>query len=230
MCEGTTIHSVQGITVGAKKQVKRIGISLGEPSMESRSRGLSYVAQSRPETTDDFAYIKPVGLDRVHAIGKGSGADSLKSKMAAFEAHQSADADRLIAEGLYEPLLEWAEAFALDVHGIRAPWHARAPPPPAADAVVPPSQDAQMADAAEEVPPPSAPSSSALGKRPAPIPPTRSPYFATASAAPPGDGDSEEDDGGIRADPPPMMLSGLVQFYDDSARRGRQRRGESSSA
>ena len=99
VCEGTTTHSVQGITVGAKKQVKRIGINLGPASVEQRARGLSYVAQSRPETTDDFVYMRPVSLDRLAAIGTGKGAKELHAKMDKFEANQSKDAAALIEHG-----------------------------------------------------------------------------------------------------------------------------------
>lgn len=131
VCEGTTTHSVEGITVGAQKQVKRIGISLGDKTVEGRARGLSYVAQSRPESTSDFAYLKPVSLERLAAIGSGKSAAALHAAMRSFESNQSTDADTLMNEGFYEPFLHWAEDFALHEHGIPAPWAA----------------DVQMADA-----------------------------------------------------------------------------------
>ena len=142
VCEGTTTHSVEGITVGAKKQVKRIGISMGAPSVEARARGLSYVAQSRPQGTADFAYVKPFDRERLAAIGTGEKATQLKAKMAAFESRQSADATTLLSEGFYEPLLRWAEDYALYVHGIHAPWR------------MPPAEPEQAPSPADNAPPP----------------------------------------------------------------------------
>merc|ERR1712096_177391 len=71
VCEGTTIHAVEGITVGAKHMVKRLGISLGDASVEHRARGSSYVACSRAETTNDYCFLKPVDDARLAAIGSG---------------------------------------------------------------------------------------------------------------------------------------------------------------
>jgi hypothetical protein len=78
-----------------------------------------------------------------------------------FAAKQSPDAATLLAAGLYEPLLEWAESYALHVHGTRAPWANATPAAPA------PSQDVQM----DEPPPPPPPPDAAAearrrGKRP----------------------------------------------------------------
>ena len=63
-----------------------------------------------PELMSDVAILK-----RLAAIGSGKHAELLKSKMAAFEAKQSPDAETLLAEGFYEPLLHWAEEYALRV-------------------------------------------------------------------------------------------------------------------
>lgn len=92
VAEGTTVDSTQGITVGAKHMVKRLGIGMGDASVEQRRPGLSLVANSRAETTEDFCYVKPVELSRLAVCGVGSHANKLKAKMDYFSAHQSHDA------------------------------------------------------------------------------------------------------------------------------------------
>ena len=66
--------------------------------------------------------MKPVDRERLAAIGSGKHAELLKSKMAAFEAKQSPDAQTLLKHGFYKPLLEWTERHAWDVHGVATPW------------------------------------------------------------------------------------------------------------
>ena len=124
VCEGTTVHSVEGITVGKRRQVKRLGICLGDVGVEHRARGSSYVACSRAETTDDYCFMKSVDAARLGAIGRGKSADELNAKLATLAANQSPDAATLLEAKLYEPLLAWAEAYALSVHGTHAPWAA----------------------------------------------------------------------------------------------------------
>ena len=126
VCEGTTVHSVEGITVGKSRQVKRIGISFGPVSVEHRARGTSYVASSRPETSEDYAYLRPVDCERLGAIGTGKKALELRGKLDELAAHQSPDATALADAGLYEPLLRWAELFAMHEHGVTAAWRREA--------------------------------------------------------------------------------------------------------
>jgi len=129
VAEGTTIHSLQGITVGADKQVKRLGIDFGKLSCETKMPGLSMVAQSRPQGKADFCYTTPVTLERLSVCGTGDGARKLRDAEAAFAA-QAAKSDALaFSEQDYHRLLRWAETWAKAKHGIDPPWR-----PPACDA------------------------------------------------------------------------------------------------
>ena len=122
MSEGTTIHATQGITVGPKHQVKQIGIEFGDRSFEQKARGGSLVAQSRPQTEDNFCYLSPVSRDRLGAIGTDQRSAEIRAQTERYEQNQSPDAARLVAEGFFTPLLEWAVAFAKAKHGIVALW------------------------------------------------------------------------------------------------------------
>ena len=126
VAEGTTIHSLQGITVGADKQVKRLGIDFGKAACESKMPGLSMVAQSRPQCEKDFCYTHPVSLDRLGVCGTGGSARKLRAAEDAFAA-QAAQSDALkFTQGDYECLLRWAEGYAKRKHNIDAPWRMRA--------------------------------------------------------------------------------------------------------
>lgn len=120
--EGTTVHATEGITVGAKRMVKRIGIDLGDQTVENRSPGIGLVANSRPETTNDFCYMNSVSIERLMVSSTGQKAASLKERMKGWTANQSKDAQALLRAGLYKPLLQWAEDHAWCEHGVLAPW------------------------------------------------------------------------------------------------------------
>ena len=129
MAEGTTFHSLQGIGAGTTEppqQVKRVGIELGDVSCEHRARGGSIVAQSRPVTQRDFCYMSPVAGSRLAAIGRDKQSVEMRQKTERLAQNQSADAAALLSKGFYEPLLEWAIAFAKAKHGIDPPWEQRA--------------------------------------------------------------------------------------------------------
>ena len=127
VAESTSIHSLQGITVGEGMQVERLGIDFGEAVFETRNSGLSQVAQSRPQSERDFCYTKPVDLERLAACGKGAGADALRVADAEFEAKALASDARLFHRADFDALLAWATAHARDTHGIVPSW-ARPPP------------------------------------------------------------------------------------------------------
>lgn len=115
--ESTTIHATEGISVGAGQAVRRIGIDLGEAKFESSSRGAAYVAQSRPQTEDDFAYTSPVDLERFTCIGKGKEAAELRVELQRLEARAGQTREKykqLLLNGSYESLLQWAEKKAFE--------------------------------------------------------------------------------------------------------------------
>lgn len=116
------MHSVEGITVGQKRQVKHLGISLGPASVEHKAPGSSYVACSRAETTSDYCFMKPIDQARFGAIGTGKAATALRAQLDALAAKQSPDASALLDAGLYQPLLLWAETLALQVHFVSPLW------------------------------------------------------------------------------------------------------------
>ena len=122
VAEGTTIHSLQGINVGANKQVKRLGIDYGKKSCEQKMPGLSLVAQSRPQSESDFCFTAPVTLDRLAVCGASEGASKLREAEAAF-ATQAARSDALgFSQEEFENLLRWAETYSKREHNIDAPW------------------------------------------------------------------------------------------------------------
>jgi hypothetical protein len=128
VAEGTTIHSLQGITVGADKpdckpnQVKRLGIDFGKKKVEQSMPGLSMVAQSRPQSKTDFCFTTPVDLERLAVCGSGESARPLKEANAAFEAQAKQSDVCQFERADFEALLDWAVDYAQRVHRIRAPW------------------------------------------------------------------------------------------------------------
>ena len=221
VCEGTTVHSVEGITVGARRQVKRLGISLGPATVEQRARGSSYVALSRPETTDDYCFMTPVDQARFGAIGTGKAAEILHRKLDALTSKPSTDADTLLDAGLYEPLLVWAETLARHMHHTNPPWRKEAHVAAylrlggaavtrASVFTAPSTQSTDSSDARASA---TASSTSA---------PLRSHFFADSDAPIDTEVPSPVPDDGTM-----LMLEGLVHHYERERRRNGKRKAQS---
>ena len=122
IAEGTTIHSLQGINVGATKQVERLAVDLGKEKCETQMPGLSLVATSRPESKRDMCFATPVSLERLRVCGTGIGAAKLRAAYASFrEKASTSDACKFVRED-YDALLAWLVRYAKTKHGIDAPW------------------------------------------------------------------------------------------------------------
>ena len=75
---------------------------------------------SRPVNTNSFAFVAPVSLSRLRAIGKGEAAGKITAELARLEAKAAATRTKyapLLQPGVFEQLLAWAvrKAAALGI-------------------------------------------------------------------------------------------------------------------
>ena len=180
--EGTTIHSLQGMTIGTgcdekdgngqplckvcedethqgRCAVKRLAANLGEAKLESSPsfRNAALVAISRARTADDLAFSSPVSRERLAVCGKGAAADKLAIAMERFRKIEAlCKAEHDLLEESFEPLLQWAERRACQ-RNIEVPWKP-APPVVTSRYFPTPSTSPAMATA------------SAAARRPVPLP------------------------------------------------------------
>lgn len=204
VAEGTTIHSLQGITVGRNKQVKRLGIDFGKTSCEERMSGLSMVAQSRPQSQSDFCYTAPVTLERLGVCGTGAGAAKLAKAEAEFEKQAAQSDAHKFRRADYDALLAWAAAYAKRKHNIDAPWLSKAAAP---SATMTAEDDAPL---------------SAASMTAADDAPVTSRYFGAASSSVASSiAPTPMDDGTM------LMTEGLRDFYEGQRRSARKRKAHS---
>jgi hypothetical protein len=70
VAKADSVHGLQGVTIGAKKAIKRLRFFHWDKQAEAKWPGIFYVCVSRVETEDDIALDFNISFEDVDSIGK----------------------------------------------------------------------------------------------------------------------------------------------------------------